>query len=680
MKEIDANGFWSIKNNPISKVGVFPYLGKQIDSSLEPDKVYMVLRPADELFSSEALASFNENPVPLVDDHTMLGDEFTPAEQKGIDGVVQNIRQDGDKLIGDLSIYSTELKKKIANGKKDLSMGYFCEYDLTGGEYNGEHYDAIQRNIRSNHIALVDRGRCGHDVRVFDKWCFDCAISEDKLGTIDAEFKESDHPRDNDGKFTSGGGGNSSGKTEPTTENKTNVGNSSGNKHIHEASKEIKEYTDFVDQVHNYLNSSKKFRDSLEAIKQKYGEEAAKANEEYSLHQTVANNIGKAIKNKELKEKIKEAIEFHKNSAEKAAAKFKEIQSKGEKQFSPTYKIDETKLNNTLNDKNKERLEYMAKRLEAHGNKGKQRFNDVQKTIETAIEKLKSQEDVNKFVNALYSVEMTNYVNGYTGLIDNKWDITAKIRQYKKLASEFSSDEQNTASDSGCRASGCDADYQLKIKEIKHMIDKEKIAALKELVAMLEGEENTQPEADAKPCDEIPEIVEQENKELVKDDVTDKRELIREIGAIAGKGGLSEEDVRTLMEKAEQLAYNPSEESQEVHDEEENEIEAPKIEEEKEEKKEAEDALPQKIFEMISDRDELAKKVAPIIGNFDHSKMTAEQVAQYACDKLDIKSDTPRAAIDGYLLGYKRSKMYSIDAGIRTETAQSQIDKYLRGE
>ena len=419
MKQVDANGFWNIKNNPISKTGVFPYLGKQIDKSLEPEKVYMVLRPADELFSDEAIESFNENPVPLVDDHTMIGDEYTPAEQKGIDGVVQNIHRDGDTLVGDISIYSKAMKEKITSGKKELSLGYFCTYDLTDGDYNGEHFDAVQRNIRSNHIALVDKGRCGKDVRVFDRWCFDCAITED---------------------------------------------------------------------------------------------------------------------------------------------------------------------------------------------------------------------------------------------------------------------EQNTDSNIGVVASSDDANFQSKIEEVKNMIDKEKIAALKELVAMLEGEESAQPEADAKPCDEIPEAVKEENPELVKDEVVDKRELIREIGAIAGKGGLSEEDVRTILEKAEQLAYNSSE--AETHDEEEKEIEAPKIEEEKEEKKESEDALPQKIFEMIADRDELAKKVAPIIGNFDHSKMTAEQVAQYACDKLDIKSETPRAAIDGYLQGFSksRSKMYSIDAGIRTETAQSQIDKYLKGE
>ena len=70
-KEIDLNGFWKIENNPISKEGVFPYLGKQISPDLEPDKIYMVYRPASELTSEETIESFNG--VPFIDEHEMIG-------------------------------------------------------------------------------------------------------------------------------------------------------------------------------------------------------------------------------------------------------------------------------------------------------------------------------------------------------------------------------------------------------------------------------------------------------------------------------------------------------------------------------------------------------------------------------------------------------------------------------
>lgn len=167
-KHVDHNGYWYIENNPISRTGVFPYLGKQISDELEPDKVYQVYRPADELFSPEAMASFEL--MPLVDEHTMLGKDYMPAEQKGIDGVLgEKIGRSGDMLTADIKIYSESLKDEIRNGKKELSMGYFCDYDLTPGTYKGQHYDAVQRNLRGNHIALVDKGRMGREVRVMDK-------------------------------------------------------------------------------------------------------------------------------------------------------------------------------------------------------------------------------------------------------------------------------------------------------------------------------------------------------------------------------------------------------------------------------------------------------------------------------------------------------------------------------
>lgn len=169
-KEIDHNDYWYIKDNPLSKVGVFPYLGRQISEDLEPDKIYQVLRPEEELNSQETLNSFKL--VPIVDDHTMLGTKpgMIPAEEKGVHGVIGDDVYYKDGIIyGDLKIFSESLKEEIENGKKELSMGYFCDYELKNGEYDGQPYQAIQRNLRINHVALVDEGRMGADVRVMDR-------------------------------------------------------------------------------------------------------------------------------------------------------------------------------------------------------------------------------------------------------------------------------------------------------------------------------------------------------------------------------------------------------------------------------------------------------------------------------------------------------------------------------
>lgn len=63
-------------------------------------------------------------------------------------------------------------------------MGYFCDYELTPGTFNGIHYDAVQRNIRGNHIALVEEGRMGSDVRVMDR-----KITMDSIKEINSMVK-----------------------------------------------------------------------------------------------------------------------------------------------------------------------------------------------------------------------------------------------------------------------------------------------------------------------------------------------------------------------------------------------------------------------------------------------------------------------------------------------------------
>lgn len=173
-KEEDINGYWLIPDNPMTKIGVFPYLGRQISPELEPDRIYQVLRPEEELTKQETLESLKL--IPLINDHTMIGTQtgMKPAEEVGVEGTTgTNVKVSGRLLTNDLKCYTENIKELISSGKKDLSMGYRCRYELTEGEFEGQHYDAIQRDIIFNHIALVDEGRMGSDVRVMDSFTFD---------------------------------------------------------------------------------------------------------------------------------------------------------------------------------------------------------------------------------------------------------------------------------------------------------------------------------------------------------------------------------------------------------------------------------------------------------------------------------------------------------------------------
>lgn len=162
----DNNGWLEVKDNPISKVGVFDYLGAEIGAP-EPDRIYRVFRPPEELGNEETIKSFRL--TPFIVDHEMLGKNATPAEKKGIQGVIgESVYFDHPYLRGNFKIFSDAALSDIRAGKIDLSPGYRSRYEFTPGTYEGQHYDAVQRHIRGNHLALVDEGRTGPDVSVQD--------------------------------------------------------------------------------------------------------------------------------------------------------------------------------------------------------------------------------------------------------------------------------------------------------------------------------------------------------------------------------------------------------------------------------------------------------------------------------------------------------------------------------
>ncbi len=183
-RQKDINGWFEVKDNPISKVGVFDYSGAQIGAA-NPNRIYRVYRPAEELADPATIESFKL--LPIVDDHTMLGNPnegMTPAEDKGVAGVIgEEVYFKHPYLLANIKVFSETLRQKIEAGKIDLSGGYRCFYEFTPGIFEGEPYDAIQRQPRGNHLALVDEGRMGSDVVVLDHLKF----TVDKKDTITME-------------------------------------------------------------------------------------------------------------------------------------------------------------------------------------------------------------------------------------------------------------------------------------------------------------------------------------------------------------------------------------------------------------------------------------------------------------------------------------------------------------
>lgn len=162
----DENGYITIPNNPISKAGVFQYLGSNISPELEPDKVYNVWRPEEELNNPDTIESFRL--TPWIPEHIMLGTGFTPAEAVGVQGVTgESVEFSNGTLFSKLKLFGDDLKKLIRAGLKELSCGFRCAWEIKSGVTpQGEAYDVIQRQIRGNHLASVESARMGSDVRV----------------------------------------------------------------------------------------------------------------------------------------------------------------------------------------------------------------------------------------------------------------------------------------------------------------------------------------------------------------------------------------------------------------------------------------------------------------------------------------------------------------------------------
>jgi 8-oxo-dGTP pyrophosphatase MutT (NUDIX family) len=171
-REYDQNNWFEVLDNPLSKVGVYQYSEASVKKGGDRNKMVGVYRPAEELGSQECINSFRL--MPWTDDHpaTLFGDKaqgFASTEDKGVRGVIgEKVYFKDGTLYGNLKVFSEELARKIAGGKKELSCGYHCDFIKQEGVFEGQPYQYVQRNMRGNHVSSVSSGRMGSEVRVLD--------------------------------------------------------------------------------------------------------------------------------------------------------------------------------------------------------------------------------------------------------------------------------------------------------------------------------------------------------------------------------------------------------------------------------------------------------------------------------------------------------------------------------
>jgi len=139
----------------LTRVGILPYL--QTDGTIRKE-----LRSAEEVFHPDSLDSLRL--VPVTHGHPQDGLDAGKARAHARGAVGDVVTADGDYVTATVGVFDGALIEAIERGESELSCGYRCDLDMTPGEWNGEKYDAKQINIRYNHLAVVPRGRAGHDV------------------------------------------------------------------------------------------------------------------------------------------------------------------------------------------------------------------------------------------------------------------------------------------------------------------------------------------------------------------------------------------------------------------------------------------------------------------------------------------------------------------------------------
>lgn len=171
MRTVDANGFLHVERSPLTRVQVAPYLGREISGwqaqGLDPETIYHAYRPPEELASEETIKSVNGIPIHLEhhDDSGEPEDKQTRVGTTGTDGAFE-----APFLMNSLHIFDQDAINRINDGSmKELSLAYTYIPEFKSGDTeDGEHYDFVQRQIRANHLALVEKGRAGPTVKVSD--------------------------------------------------------------------------------------------------------------------------------------------------------------------------------------------------------------------------------------------------------------------------------------------------------------------------------------------------------------------------------------------------------------------------------------------------------------------------------------------------------------------------------
>ena len=144
---------------PINRTGTQNYSAGELGLDGDTERPVTVYRLEEDVFSPAALASFEGKDVTRGHPPEMLNAENQAGYSKGH---LENVRREGENTVADLVIKDPSLVSDVENGVlREVSCGYNCNFEPYLDGYK-------QTNIIGNHVAIVPRGRAGHDVAIKD--------------------------------------------------------------------------------------------------------------------------------------------------------------------------------------------------------------------------------------------------------------------------------------------------------------------------------------------------------------------------------------------------------------------------------------------------------------------------------------------------------------------------------
>jgi hypothetical protein len=171
-QSVTPEGFLLCSDVRIARTGPMMYADYEMpDIPPEPGRHMVTIdRTADVLFHPDAILSFAGKPV--TNDHPSKFVTPSTWRQDSI-GVVLNPRRgegvDADYMIADLLITHSDAIADVKAGKREVSCGYDAKREAVRPGLGR------QVSVVGNHVALVDRGRCGPS----------CAITDSTKGITD---------------------------------------------------------------------------------------------------------------------------------------------------------------------------------------------------------------------------------------------------------------------------------------------------------------------------------------------------------------------------------------------------------------------------------------------------------------------------------------------------------------